>query len=145
MPITPYFLGLTDEIRSCARYGFSIIRIALSPKPLSLMNCAAERLGSGSAIVLLSQFDVSSADDCDGSSRVSLEPLTLFTSGMFTSSIRFNYNKKRKSVVGFASNPSTDRLSDRSPVWILPKFRSKLCRVSSTGSFNGSVRRPLQK
>ena len=27
-----------------------------------VMNCAAERLGSGSAIALLSQFDVSSGD-----------------------------------------------------------------------------------
>ncbi len=112
------------------------------PESSAIMNCAAERLGSGSAIALLSQFDVCSADVCGGSSRLSLEPLTLFTSGMFTSSISSNYNKNCKSVVGLDIIPFTDRLSDRSPVWILPKFKSNLWRVSSTGSFNVSVRRP---
>lgn len=107
------------------------------------MNCAWERVGSGSAIALLSQFDVSSADAWGGSTLLSLEFLTLFTSGRFISSISFNYNKNCKSVVGLDISPFTDRFSDRNPVWILPKFKSKLCRVSSTGSFNGSVRRPV--
>lgn len=106
------------------------------------MNCAWERVGSGSAIALLSQFEVSSADAWGGNTLLSLEFLTLFTSGRFISSISLNYNKNCKLVVCLDLKSSSKRLSVLSLLWIPVNFKSKPCRVSSTGSFNGSVRRP---
>lgn len=71
-----------------------------------------------------------------GNFLLSPEPLTLFTSGKLTSFICFNYNKNCKSVVGLARKSSSVRLSDLSLFWIPVKFKSKLCKVSSIGSFN---------